>query len=84
MHDVGLPRRLGEELSGAFGKPDAGVGDDQRDAIQPAALEMLKEPAAACLVLLGTFARGTRPWAPGLYFEESVRYDISRVFSRYG
>ena len=33
-------RRLGEELGGTLGKPEAGVGDDQRDAAQAALFEM--------------------------------------------
>jgi hypothetical protein len=56
MHDAALPRRLGEELSGAFGKPHAGVGDDQPDPMKAAALEMLEEPAPAGLVFFGAFA----------------------------
>src|SRR5215831_6011769 len=55
-NDAALPRRLGEELDDAFGEPHTGVGDDQPDAMEAAALEVLEERAPACLVLFGPFA----------------------------
>ena len=45
-----LPGGLGEELGGALGKPQAGVRDDQPDAIQASLFEMLEERAPARFV----------------------------------
>jgi hypothetical protein len=61
MHDAALPSRLGKELGGALGQPHAGVGDDQLDAMETAALEVLEERAPACLVLFGPFADAESP-----------------------
>jgi hypothetical protein len=49
-----LPGGVGEELGGAFRKPQAGIRDDRPDAREAAPLEMLKEWAPT--VLLGVLA----------------------------
>jgi hypothetical protein len=41
MNHAPLPSSVSEELGGAFGKPEAGVGDDQPHAGEPASFEML-------------------------------------------
>jgi catechol 2,3-dioxygenase-like lactoylglutathione lyase family enzyme len=56
MYDTPSPSRLREELGGAFGKPHAGVGDDQPDALEATFFEVLEKVAPAGFVLLGTFA----------------------------
>jgi hypothetical protein len=54
MNHAPLPGR--KELGGAFGKPEAGVADNQRHASEPASFEMLEEGAPPRLVLLGALA----------------------------
>src|SRR6516225_287433 len=56
VHDAPLPGRLWKELCGALGKPNAGIRDDEPDALQAAFLKMLEEFASATLVLLRPFA----------------------------
>ena len=56
VYDAALPRGVGEELRGALGKSDTGIGDDQPDALQAAFLEMFEESAPASPVLLGPLA----------------------------
>ena len=55
MNHASLPAGVGKELGGALGKSDAGIGDDQPNALEPALLEMLAESRPARLVLLGAF-----------------------------
>jgi hypothetical protein len=42
MNHAPLPSSIWEEIGGAFGKPEAGVGDDQPHAGEPAPFEMLE------------------------------------------
>ena len=56
VHHAPLPARVREELGGALDQPQAGVGDDQLDALEAALLQVLQERRPAGLVLLGALA----------------------------
>ena len=56
VHDTALPGSFGKELGCALGQAQAGIRDDQPNAVEASFLEVLEEGAPARLVLLGAFA----------------------------
>jgi hypothetical protein len=55
---LGLPGGVSEELGGALGKPEAGVGNDQAYAGEPTPLEKRPPPA---LSFVGALANPENP-----------------------
>ena len=82
LKNAALPGGLGEEFGRAFGKPQAGVRDDQPDAIQASFFEVLEERAPARLVLLGAFADAENlPITVAVHADRHQQRDVANLAS---
>src|SRR5437660_11030245 len=80
VHDAPLPGSLRKELCGALCKPNAGIRDDEPDALQPAFLEMLEERAPATLVLLRPLANAENlPIAALVHADRNQQRDVAHL-----
>src|SRR6266705_3200843 len=75
-----LPGSLWKELSGALGKPNAGIRGDEPDTLQSTFLEMLEECAPASLVLLRPLANAENlPIAALVHADRNQQRDVAHL-----